>query len=91
MREHLRAMGARLFALDGESGHIHPLVECLSALVNALKEPFESRVTPSRARPCAQGLGRGALVSVLLRASTGGATLDKVKQYVEAQRAATAP
>jgi putative transposase len=89
-------MGARLLALDGEADHIHLLVEyppklSVSALVNALKGT-SSRVL-SRLRPhIAHRYSKGVLWSPsYFAASTGGATLENVKQYVEAQRASTAP
>lgn len=89
-------MGAQLFALDGEPDHIHLLVEhppklAVSTLVNALKGT-SSRVL-RRLRPdLARRYSKGVLWSAsYFAASTGSATLEKVKQYVEAQRASTAP
>ena len=89
-------MGAQLLALDGEPDHIHLLVEyppklAVSALVNALKGT-SSRVL-RRLRPdIGSRYWKGVLWSPSYFAvSTGGATLEKVKQYVEAQRASTAP
>jgi putative transposase len=89
-------MGAQLLALDGESDHIHLSVEyppkvSVSALVNALKGT-SSRVL-RRLRP---DIGRRYWKGVLwspsyFAASTGPATLEKVKQYVEAQRASPVP
>jgi putative transposase len=89
-------MGAQLLALDGEPDHIHLLVEyppkpAVSALVNALTGT-SSRVL-RRLRP---DIGRGYWKGVLwcasyFAASTGGATLEKVKQHVEAQRASPVP
>lgn len=89
-------MQARLIALDGEADHMHLLVEyppklSVSALVNAIKGT-SSRLL-RKARPdIAQRYYQGALWSPsYFAASTGGATLEKVKQYVEAQRASSAP
>jgi putative transposase len=89
-------MGAQLLALDGEPDHIHLLVEyppklAVSALVNALKGT-SSRVL-RRLRPdLARRYWKGVLWSPsYFAASTGGATLEKVEQYIQAQRASTAP
>jgi hypothetical protein len=52
---------------------------------------FESRVTPSAASYCSPVLEWGALVTVLFRGERGRTTLEKIKQYVETQRASPVP
>ena len=85
-------MGAQLLALDGESDRIHLVVEypptlAVSALVNALKGT-SSRVLRHVRPDIGRRYWKGVLWSPsYFAASTGGATLEKVKQYVEAQRA----
>lgn len=89
-------MGAQLLALDAEPDHIHLFVDYppklgASALVNALKGT-SSRVL----RGLHPDIGRRYWMGVLwspsyFAASTGGATLERAKQYVEAQRASTVP
>jgi len=63
----------------------------VSALVNALKGT-SSRVLRRLQPDLARRYWKGVLWSPsYFPASTGSATLEKVKQYVEAQRASTAP
>ena len=89
-------MGAQLLALDGEHDHIHLLIEyppklSVSAMVNALKgTPCRSA---SRDPPdIATRYDKGVLWSPsYFVVSAGGAPLETIKAYVEAQRASTAP
>ena len=89
-------MGCELMALDGEADHIHLLIEyppklSVSVLVNALKGT-SSRMLRKERPDIAHRYWKGVLWSPsYFVASTGGATLEKVKQYVEAQRASTSP
>lgn len=89
-------MGCELLACDGEADHIHLLVEyppkhSVSALVNALKGT-SSRVLRTARPDIARRYWRGVLWSPsYFAASTGGATLETVKQYVEQQRASSSP
>ena len=89
-------MGAQLLALDGEHDHVHLSIEyppklSVSVLVNALKG------TPCRLlrrdRPdIATRYDKGVLwLPSYVVVSAGGAPLETIKAYVEAQRASTAP
>lgn len=85
-----------MLACDGESDHVHLLVEyppkvSVSALVNALKGT-SSRLL-RKARPdIANRYRDGALWSPsYFAASTGGASLEMVKRYVETQRTSSSP
>ena len=89
-------MGAQLFELDSGPDHIHLLVEyphklAVSALVKALKGT--SRRALRRLRlDLARRYWKGVLWSPsYFVASTGGEMREKVRQYVEGQRASTAP
>ena len=89
-------MDYRLIASDGEADHVHMLVEyppkvSVSALVNILKGT-SSRM-PRQARPdIARRYYKGILwSSSYFAASMGGATLETIKRYVEAQRSAPPP
>jgi putative transposase len=90
------AMDCVLIACDGEKDHIHLLVEyppkhSISALVNALKGT-SSRLLRLERRDIAARYWRGVLWSPsYFAASAGGAPLERVKQYVEAQRASSPP
>lgn len=87
-------MDCALVACDGESDHIHMLVEyppkhSVSVMVNALKGT-SSRLLRAARRDIAKRYWKGALWSPsYFAASCGGAPLERVKQYVEAQRAET--
>jgi len=89
-------MGANLLACDGEADHIHLLVEyppkhSVSTLVNALKGT-SSRLLRANRPDIATRYWNGVLWSPsYFAASTGGATLETVKRYVEQQRASSAP
>ena len=87
-------MDCVLVACDGEADHIHLLVEyppkySVSVLVNALKGT-SSRLLRVARRDIANRYWKGVLWSPsYFAASAGGAPLERVKQYVEAQRAET--
>lgn len=87
-------MDCVLVACDGEADHIHLLVEyppkySISVLVNALKGT-SSRLLRTSRRDIAKRYWKGVLWSPsYFAASAGGAPLEMVKQYVEAQRAET--
>ncbi len=87
-------MDCVLIACDGERDHIHLLVEyppkySVSVLVNALKGT-SSRLLRAERRDLAARYWKGVLWSPsYFAASAGGAPLERVKQYVDAQRAET--
>ena len=87
-------MDCVLVACDGEADHIHLLVEyppkySVSVLVNALNGT-SSRLLRVARRDRATRYWKGVLWSPsYFAASAGGAPLERVKQYVEAQRAET--
>ncbi len=87
-------MDCVLVACDGEADHVHLLVEyppkySVSVLVNALKGT-SSRLLRKARRDIANRYWKGVLWSPsYFAASAGGAPLERVKQYVEAQRAET--
>lgn len=87
-------MDCVLVACDGERDHIHLLVEyppkySVSVLVNALKGT-SSRLLRSARCDLAARYWKGVLWSPsYFAASAGGAPLERVKQYVEDQRAET--
>ncbi len=89
-------MGARLLALDGESDHIHMLIEyppklSVSGLVNALKGT-SSRLLRKERPDIARRYYEGVLWSPsYFAASAGGAPLEQVRRYVEQQRASGSP
>lgn len=86
-----KTMDCNLLACDGESDHVHVLVEyppkhSVSVLVNAFKGT-SSRLLRQERRDLASRYWKGVLWSPsYFAASAGGAPLEKVKQYVEAQR-----
>lgn len=83
--------GALLDACDGEEDHVHLLVNipptlAVSALVNALKGASSRRLRNEFPK-IARRYWKGVLwTPSYFACSTGGATLEKVKQYVESQR-----
>lgn len=85
-----------LLACDGEADHVHLLVEyppkiSVSTLVNMLKGA-SSRMLRAARPDIATQYWRGGLWSPsYFAASTGGATLETVKRYVEQQRASSSP
>ncbi len=89
-------MGAQLIALDGPADHAHLLIEypptlSVSVRVNALKGTSSGLVR--RDRPdIASKYWKGVLWSPsYFVVSAGGAPLETIKAYVEAQRACSAP
>jgi putative transposase len=86
-----KTMDCVLLACDGESDHVHVLVEyppkhSVSTLVNAFKGT-SSRLLRQERRDLARRYAQGVLWSPsYFAASAGGAPLEKIKQYVEAQR-----
>lgn len=85
--------GALLEACDGEEDHTHILVGfpptvSVAQLVNALKGSSSRRLRQEFPK-IAKRYYKGVLwTPSYFAASTGGATLEKVKQYVESQREA---
>lgn len=87
---------ARLLECDGEDDHVHLLINyppkvSLSKLVNSLKG-----VSSRRLRNCQPEVAgryrRGVLWSPsYFAASCGGASLDTIRKYVEAQRTTQPP
>jgi len=92
-RKVCETVDCRLIASDGEADHVHMLVEyppkvSVSALVNILKGT-SSRMLRQARPDIARRYYRGTLWSPsYFAASTGGATLETIKRYVEAQRSA---
>ena len=92
-RKVCETMDCRLIASDGEADHVHMLVEyppkvSVSALVNILKGT-SSRMLRQARPDIARRYYKGTLWSPsYFAASTGGATLETIKRYVEAQRSA---
>lgn len=89
-------MGCELLACDGEADHLHAIIEYppkipVSGLVNALKGT-SSRLLRKQRPDIARRYSDGVLWSPsYFAASTGGAQLDVVRQYVEQQRASPSP
>lgn len=89
-------MGCVLLACDGEADHLHLLVEyppkhSISVLVNAFKGT-SSRLLRQKRPDIANRFRDDVLWSPsYFAASTGGAPLAMVKQYIEQQRASQAP
>jgi putative transposase len=89
-------LGAELLALDGEADHIHALIEyppkhSVSLLVNAIKGASSRRLRAERP-DIAERYRQDVLWSPsYFAASTGGATLDAVRRYVDQQRASSSP
>ena len=89
-------LGAQLLALDGEHDHIHLSIEyppklSVSVLVNALKGT-SSRLLRRDRPDIAAHYWHGVLWSPsYFVVSAAGAPLGKIKEYVEAQRASSAP
>jgi putative transposase len=85
-------MDCCLLACDGEADHLHLLVEyppklSISVLVNAFKGTSSRLLRQVRPNNWRGGLWSPSYFA----ASTGGATLDVVKKYVEQQRASSSP
>ena len=91
-----RTMDCTLLACDGEADHVHALIEyppkiSVSVLVNALKGT-SSRLLRQERPDIANRYCKGVLWSPsYFAASTGGATLETIKQYVDSQRASSPP
>ena len=95
LQEHARQLFEKmhcvLMACDGEVDHLHLLVEyppklSVSALANAFKGTSSRRLRQVRPDIAAK-YWRGVLWSrSYFAASTGGATLETVKRYVEQPR-----
>ena len=100
LQEHARQMFGKMdcsvLACDGEGDHLHMLVEyppklSVSMLVNAFKGT-SSRMLRQLRPDIATRYRNGVLWSPsYFAASTGGAPLEKVKKYVENQRASSSP
>ena len=96
LQEHARRIFAKmdcnLLACDGEEDHLHLLVEyppklAVSVMVNAFKGTSSRMLRKERPWTAAR-YRQGVLWSPsYFAASTGGATLETVKKYVEQQRA----
>ena len=100
MQEHCAkvcvTMGAQLLALSGEHDHMHLVIEyppklSVSVLVNALKGT-SSRLLRRDRPDIAERYCQGVLWSPsYFVVSTGDAPLEKISEYVAAQRASSVP
>jgi len=90
-------MDCQLLACDGEADHVHMLVEyppklSVSVLVNMVKGTSSRMLRQARPDIAERYWGNSVLWSPsYFAASTGGATLEMVKRYVEQQRASASP
>jgi putative transposase len=89
-------MDVELLACDGEADHVHALVEyppkhSVSVLVNTLKGTSSRLLRQSRPDIARRYRHGGLWSPSYFAASTGGASLEVVKQYVEQQRASFSP
>ena len=100
LQEHARQVFAKMFcnllACDGEADHLHLLVEyppkrSVSAMVNAFKGTSSRRLRQLRPDIAAHYRDGVLWSPSYFAASTGGATLEKVKQYVDKQSRASSP
>ena len=97
MQEFRRGRHCRLLACDGEADHVHLLVEYppklpVSTLVNMFKVTSSRMLRQERSDIAQRYWHKGVLWSPsYFAASTGGATLETVKRYVEGQRASSSP
>jgi putative transposase len=95
MQEFRRGRHCRLLACHGEADHVHLLVEYppklpVSTLVNMFKGTSSRMLRQERPDIAQRYWHKGALWSPsYFAASTGGATLESVKRYVEGQRASS--
>jgi len=83
-------MDCKLMACDGEADHVHVLVEyppklSVSVLVNAFKGTSSRLLRQARPDIAARYRTDVLWTRSYFAASTGGSTLEKVKQYVEQQ------
>ena len=90
------AMDCELLACDGEEDHVHLLVEhppkhSVSVLVNALKGTSSRMLRKGRPDIASRYRDGGLWSPSYFAASTGGATLEVVKRYVEQQRSSSSP
>jgi putative transposase len=85
-------MNCQLMACDGEADHLHLLVEfppklSVSAMVNAFKGTSSRLLQQARPDIAGRYWRKGVLWSPsYFAATTGGATLETVRKYVEQQR-----
>ena len=85
-------MDCKVMACDGEADHLHLLVEyppklSVSSMVNAFKGASSRRLRQERPDIATRCWRKGVLWSPsYFAASTGGATLEAVRKYVEQQR-----
>ena len=89
-------MGCALLACDGEADHLHAMIEyppkvSISALVNALKGTSSRLLRQARTDIAARYRDDVLWSPSYFAASTGGAPLEQVKQYIQQQRASAAP
>ena len=89
-------MDCVLLACDGEADHLHLLLEhppklSVSALVNAFKGTSSRGLRKVRSDIAAHYRDGVLWSPSYFAASTGGAPLEKVKQYVQQQRASSSP
>ena len=90
-------MDCQLLACDGEADYVHMLVEyppklSVSVLVNMVKGTSSRMLRQARPDIAERYWGNGVLWSPsYFAASTGGATPEMVKRYVEQQRASASP
>jgi putative transposase len=96
LQQHARRVFAKmhcqLLACDGEADHLHLLVEyppklSVSVMVNAFKGTSSRLLRQARPGIAAQYRDGVLWSPSYFAASTGGATLETVRKYVEQQRA----
>ena len=90
------AMDCKLLVCDGEADHLHLLLEyppklSISALANAFKGTSSRGLRKLRADIAARYRDGVLWSPSYFAASTGGAPLEKIRQYVEQQRASSSP
>jgi putative transposase len=95
-RRMFAAMGCALLACDGDADHLHLLLEyppkySVSVLVNAFKGTSSRRLRQLRLDIAARYRDGVLWSPSYFAASTGGAPLEKIKQYVEQRRASSSP
>ena len=96
LQEHARRlfekMDCKLMACDGEADHLHLLVEyppklSVSVMVNAFKGTSSRRLHQARPDIRIRHRSNALWSPSYFAATTGGATLETVRKYVEQQRA----
>ena len=90
------SMGCELLACEGEADYLHLLVEyppkySVSVLVNAFKGTSSRGLRKARGDIASRSRDGALWSPSYFAASTGGASMEKVKQYVEQQRASSSP